>query len=453
MPKDSDNEALRYHEQGNPGKTEVVPTKPFCTPEDLALAYSPGAVVPAAEINRNRWNAYKYTNKGNLVAVISDGSSVLKPGNTGALASKPIMEGKSMLFKIYGDIDAFDIEIAENDPDKLIEIIQSMAPTFGGINLEEIRAPKCFRIEEQLRNLLDIPVMHDNQHGTAVAIVAAMINAAELADKELLDLRIVINGAGAAAIATGRMLIKSGIPRNNILMFDSHGIITTLRSNLSPEKREFATSSRNAETLAKATVNADVLLVFSKEEAIGEKELDGMSKNPIIFAISNQISEADYNDIKHLRPDAIIGTGNHAICNHISNVLAFPYLFRGALDTYSTCINDAMLLAAGKAIAALARRPVPKVLQKIYGKKITFGREYLLPKPNDRRLISEVSCAVARAAIESGVARRKITDWENYQHMLYERLEREAVFCREIFRRNSQKGSLHQRYTKRFSPF
>lgn len=448
-----ENEALRYHEKERPGKTEVVPTKPYCTPEDLALAYSPGVAAPAAGISRDRWNAYKYTNKGNLVAVISDGSSVLGLGNTGALASKPVMEGKSMLFKIYGDIDAFDIEIAENDPDRLVEIIHSMAPTFGGINLEDIRSPKCFRVEERLRKLLDIPVMHDDQHGTAVTVGAALLNATEIAGKEMQRLRIVINGAGAAAIASARMLVKLGVPHEHIIMFDSHGMITAEREGLIPEKREFATSQHDTRTLAQAMVDTDVFIGLSRGELIGEKELAAMSKSPIIFALANPQPEVDYHLAKRLRPDSIMATGRTDTPNQINNVLAFPYLFRGALDTYATQINDAMLVAAARAIAALAHRPVPSTIEKMYKRRLTFGADYLLPKPNDRRLISEVSSAVARAAIESGIARCKIGDWENYSHILYERLERESRFCREILRYNRHGEELHRRYSKRFPTF
>lgn len=448
--KKEEENALKYHEMGRPGKTEIVPTKPFCTPEELALAYSPGVAAPAIGISRDKWNAYKYTNKGNLVAVISNGSSVLGLGNTGALASKPVMEGKSMLFKIYGDIDAFDIEIAENDPEKLIEIIHSMAPTFGGINLEDIKSPNCFHIEQRLRELLDIPVMHDDQQGTAVTVGAALINAAEIAGKELHSLNIVINGAGAAAIATARMLIKIGIQYDHILMFDSHGIITTLRRTLTPEKREFATSRRDIDTLSKATIGADVFLGLSKGNTIDEKELIGMARNPIIFALANPIPEINYGAAIDIRPDAIVATGRTDTPNQINNVLAFPYLFRGALDTRATEINDNMLVAAVKAIAELAHRPVPNILQKMYGKRLSFGKEYLLPKPNDRRLISLVSGAVARAAIDSGIARCKISDWDNYYNILYDRLEREHRFCREIFRRNKQNGTLHKRYIKPF---
>lgn len=440
MSEELNKKALEYHEKGHPGKTETVPTKPYCTAEDLALAYSPGVAAPTVEINRNRWNAYRYTNKGNLVAVISDGSAVLGLGNTGALASKPVMEGKSMLFKIYADIDAFDIEVAENDPDKIVEIVQAMSPTFGGINLEDIRSPKCFRIEERLHSLLDIPVMHDDQHGTAVCVGAALINAAELAGKELGSLRIVVNGAGAAAIATARMLLRMGIEKRQIVMFDSHGPITTIRRSLSAEKQEFATARTDVETLAKATRNADVFLGLSKGNIIGEEELASMANNPIIFALANPEPEINYSEAKKIRPDAIVATGRTDTPNQINNVLAFPYLFRGALDTYSTEINDTMLVAAARTIAMLAHRPVPATLQRMYGVKLKFGNEYLLPKPNDRRLVTEVSSAVARAAIESGVARRKIVDWDDYCHILLGRIERECRFCREIYRSGKLSG-------------
>lgn len=443
--KQIDSESLKYHEKGRPGKTEVIPTKPFCTPKELSLAYSPGVAAAANAIGEDRWNAYKYTNKGNLVAVVSDGSAVLGLGNIGATASKPVMEGKSMLFKIFADIDAFDIELAENDTDKLVETIRSMSATFGGINLEDISAPRCFEIEKRLRCLVDIPVLHDDRHGTAVTVMAALMNAAKIADKDFCKLKTVINGAGAAAITTARMLIHMGIKRDNILMFDRKGLISTRRTDLSPYKQEFATSQNSAETLLDAMKNADVFIGLSKGNLLGNEELAAMASSPIIFALANPTPEVEYDKACSVRPDAIVATGRTDTPNQLNNVLAFPYLFRGALDTYSVCINNDMLVAAAKAIAALARRPVPTALQRMYGCKLSFGREYILPKPNDRRLLSEVATAVAQAAISGGVARRKIDDWDNYRRTLLNRLEREHLFCREIFRTNSS-GKLHGKY-------
>lgn len=442
-----DNEALRYHEEGRPGKIEVIPTKPFCTPKELSLAYSPGVAAAATEIGRDRWNAYKYTNKGNLVAVISDGSAVLGLGDIGAVASKPVMEGKSMLFKIFADIDAFDIELAENDTDRIVDAIRAMAATFGGINLEDISAPRCFEIEERLRSLVDIPVLHDDRHGTAVTVAAALMNAAEIAGKEFRRLKTVISGAGAAAVTTARMLIRMGMERDNMVMFDSKGVISTRRTDLQPHKLEFATARTDAETLSAAMKNADVFIGLSTGNLLGREELAAMAASPVIFALANPTPEVDYYTACATRPDAIVATGRTDTPNQLNNVLAFPYLFRGALDTCSVCINDDMLTAAAKAIAAIARRPVPAALQRMYGRRLSFGREYILPKPNDRRLISEVAPAVARAAIESGVARRKIDDWDSYSRILFSRLEREHLFCREIFRMNN--GSrLHGKYQR-----
>lgn len=446
MTNQLEADALKYHEQERPGKIEIVPTKPYCTPEQLALAYSPGVAAPAIGIKKEHWNAYKYTNKGNLVGIVSNGSALLGLGNMGAQAAKPVMEGKSMLFKIYADIDAFDIEIGEENPDKFIEIVQAMSPTFGAINLEDIKSPDCFYIEQRLRELLDIPVFHDDQHGTAVTIAAALINATEIAEKELGSISIVMNGAGAAAISTARMLTKIGIRKEQIIMLDSRGIINKQRPQTTAEKNEFATSRNDINTLHEALRNADVFIGLSRGNLLDENDIAQMAPRPIIFALSNPTPEIDYQTAAVARPDAIIATGRTDTPNQINNVLAFPYLFRGALDTLSTCINEDMEIAAAKAIAHLAHRPTPQRLRKIYNAPLEFGKDYILPKPNDRRLITEISKAVAQAAINSGVARNKIINWDNYCHLLLDRTERETRFCREIFRRKKSK-TLHRKYS------
>ncbi len=438
MNTTAETKALNYHCSSRPGKTEIIPTKPYCTPEDLALAYSPGVAYPALSISKERWKAYSYTNKGNLVAVISNGSAIMGLGNQGALASKPVMEGKSMLFKIYADIDAFDIEIGESNAEKIVETIAAISPTFGAINLEDIKSPDCFYIEKKLRKLLDIPVMHDDQHGTAVTVAAAIMNAVEVAGKELNNINIVINGAGAAAISTARMLTKIGIQNEQITMLDSHGVVSAQRLKLTAEKREFATKRINIETLTQAVRKADVFIGLSRGNVMGEEELMEMNKRPIIFALANPVPEIDYKIAKSIRPDAILATGRTDTPNQLNNVLAFPYLFRGALDTCATCINEEMKVAAAKAIALLAHRPTPLAIEKMYNSRLEFGTDYLLPKPNDRRLLTEVSTAVAQAAIGSGVARRKITDWDQYRHVLLDGIEREARFCREIYRHHKK---------------
>lgn len=446
MQSSIEEKALGYHEAPRPGKTEVVPTKGHCTAEELALAYSPGVSAAVAAIGREQWNAYRYTNKGNLVGVISNGSAVLGLGNVGAEASKPVMEGKSMLFKIYADIDAFDIEIGEEQPEKFIEAVRGMAPTFGAINLEDIKSPDSFYIEQRLRNLLDIPVLHDDQHGTAVVIVAGLLNAAEIAGKEFCNLRVVINGAGAAGISTARALACNGLPKEHITMFDSKGAINTLRTSLSPEKRAFATSHTHISTLTQSLDGADVFIGLSKGNVLTPKDITGMADNPIIFALANPIPEIDYATACRRRPDAIVATGRSDTPNQINNVLAFPYLFRGVLDTLSTCITGDITKAASQALANLAHSTAPQEVKKAYNSDLHFGREYILPKPNDRRLLTEVSKAVAQAAIASGVARRKISDWDNYCNTLLSRIERERHFCREIFKEN-KKRPLRRKYS------
>lgn len=439
-----DERALEYHESGRAGKTEVTPTKAFDTPEALSLAYSPGVAAPAAAISKDRWQAYRYTNKGNLVAIISNGSALLGMGNTGALSAKPVMEGKSMLFKIYADIDAFDIELAEEDPDKFISTVQGIAPTFGAISLEDIKAPECFYIEERLRKLLDIPVMHDDQHGTAVIIAAALTNAAEVAGKELNSLKLVINGAGAAAIATARMLTSIGIKRENITMLDSKGVINIARNGLSPQKALFAVKDTSISTLAQAIDGKDAFIGLSVGNLFTKEMALSMSKNPIIFALANPIPEIDYNLAKETRPDAIVATGRTDTPNQINNAIAFPYLFRGALDTLATDINTAMQQAAVKAIASLAHEPVPDEIKKSYGTDLNFGPQYIVPKIGDCRLLFSVAKAVATAAMESGIARRRIASWSEYEEALMCRVEQETHFCHH--QHSNYKKQLHKRY-------
>lgn len=439
-----DEKALEYHEGKRAGKTEVIPTKPYSTPEELSLAYSPGVAAPAAAINKDRWQAYRYTNKGNLVAIISNGSALLGLGNTGALSAKPVMEGKSMLFKIYADIDAFDIELAEEDPDKFIATVQDISPTFGAISLEDIKAPECFYIEERLRKLLDIPVMHDDQHGTAVIIAAALTNAAEIAGKELHNLQTVINGAGAAAIATAKMLVTIGIKRENITMLDSKGVINIARSNLTPQKALFAIEDTNINTLAQAIAGKDAFIGLSRGGLFTRDMALSMSDNPIIFALANPTPEIDYNEAKEARPDAIVATGRTDTPNQINNAIAFPHLFRGALDTLSTDINSAMQQAAVKAIASLAHEPVPDNIKKSYGTDLHFGPDYIVPKIGDCRLLPSVAKAVANAAMESGIARRKIVSWSEYEETLLCRMERETHYCHHSHHSNRQQ--LHKKY-------
>lgn len=433
MDEEFEKKALNYHAYERAGKTEVLPTKPFGSVDDLSLAYTPGVAAPVKEIDKERWKAYRFTNKGNLVAVVSNGSAVLGAGNVGALASKPVMEGKAMLFKIFADIDAFDIEISDEAPDKIVTTVQAIAPTFGGINLEDIKAPECFYIEEKLRGLLDIPVLHDDQHGAAVVISAALMNACAIAGKEFGNIKIVICGAGAAGISTARMLTRLGVGKEQIIMVDSKGVISSSRSNLESHKREFATDTSIA-SLSQAMINADAFIGVSKGNLLHGHELEVMNENPIIFALANPTPEIDYNRACALRPDAIIATGRTDLPNQINNALAFPYIFRGALDTLSTSVNHAMLVAAAEAIAALAREPVPEEIQKRYGKQLKFGKEYILPKIGDPRLLASVTEAVARAAMASGIARRGIASFKEYLNSLESRVENVQFFGREIMR-------------------
>ena len=420
MAKITKEEALRYHAEGKPGKIEVVPTKPYSTQMDLSLAYSPGVAEPCLEIEKNPLDAYKYTSKGNLVAVISNGTAVLGLGDIGPLAGKPVMEGKGLLFKIFAGIDVFDIEVNEKDPDKFIETVKAIAPTFGGINLEDIKAPECFKIETRLKEELDIPVMHDDQHGTAIISGAGLINALEIAGKKIEDVKIVVNGAGAASISCTKLYIMLGARKENIIMCDSKGVISTHRTDLNESKNFFATD-RDIKTLTEAVVGADVFLGLSVANVLTQDMVRSMNTNPIVFALANPNPEISYADAMASRDDIIFATGRSDYPNQINNVLGFPYIFRGALDTHAKAINEEMKLAAVYAIAELAKEPVPDVVNAAYKlKRTTFGRDYILPKALDPRLLTRVSCAVAKAAIDSGVSRQTITDWEGYANHLRE---------------------------------
>ena len=420
MAKITKEEALRYHAEGKPGKIEVVPTKPYSTQMDLSLAYSPGVAEPCLEIEKNPLDAYKYTSKGNLVAVISNGTAVLGLGDIGPLAGKPVMEGKGLLFKIFAGIDVFDIEVNEKDPDKFIETVKAIAPTFGGINLEDIKAPECFKIETRLKEELDIPVMHDDQHGTAIISGAGLINALEIAGKKIEDVKIVVNGAGAASISCTKLYIMLGARKENIIMCDSKGVISTHRTDLNESKKFFATD-RDIKTLTEAVVGADVFLGLSVANVLTQDMVRSMNTNPIVFALANPNPEISYADAMASRDDIIFATGRSDYPNQINNVLGFPYIFRGSLDTHAKAINEEMKLAAVRAIAGLAKEPVPDVVNAAYKlKRTTFGRDYILPKALDPRLLTRVSCAVAKAAIDSGVSRRTITDWEGYANHLRE---------------------------------
>ena len=420
MAKITKEEALRYHAEGKPGKIEVIPTKPHSTQTDLSLAYSPGVAEPCLEIEKNPLDAYEYTAKGNLVAVISNGTAVLGLGDIGPLAGKPVMEGKGLLFKIFAGIDVFDIEVNEKDPEKFIQTVKAISPTFGGINLEDIKAPECFEIETRLKNELDIPVMHDDQHGTAIISGAGLINALEIAGKKIEDVKIVVNGAGAASISCTKLYVMLGAHKENIVMCDSKGVISTSRPDLNAAKREFATD-RPIKTLQEAVVGADVFLGLSVANVLTKEMVRSMNADPIVFALANPNPEISYADAMASRDDIIFATGRSDYPNQINNVLGFPYIFRGALDTHAKAINEEMKLAAVYAIADLAKEPVPDVVNAAYKlKRTTFGRDYILPKALDPRLLTRVSCAVAKAAIDSGVSRKTITDWEGYANHLRE---------------------------------
>ena len=434
MAKITKEDALYYHAGKRPGKIEVVPTKPYFTQTDLSLAYSPGVAEPCLEIQSDPQNAYKYTDKGNLVAVISNGTAVLGLGNIGAVAGKPVMEGKGLLFKIYAGIDVFDIEVDEENPEKFIEAVKAIAPTFGGINLEDIKAPECFEIERRLKEELDIPVMHDDQHGTAIISAAGLLNALEVNGKNISDVKVVVNGAGAAAISCTKLYTALGVKKENIVMLDSRGVISTERTNLTPEKLEFATTRTDIHTLKEAIVDADVFLGLSKGNVLTKDMVRSMAKDPIVFALANPEPEITYEDAMESRPDVLMSTGRSDYPTQINNVIGFPYIFRGALDVAATAINEEMKLAAVHAIADLAKQPVPEVVNKVYKVgNLSFGRDYFIPKPVDPRLLVEVSTAVAKAAIASGVARKTITDWEDYKEHLLEFMGRSSKLTQQIY--------------------
>ncbi len=434
MAKITKEDALNYHAGKRPGKIEVVPTKPYFTQTDLSLAYSPGVAEPCLEIQSDPQNAYKYTDKGNLVAVISNGTAVLGLGNIGAVAGKPVMEGKGLLFKIYAGIDVFDIEVDEENPEKFIEAVKAIAPTFGGINLEDIKAPECFEIERRLKEELDIPVMHDDQHGTAIISAAGLLNALEVNGKNIADVKVVVNGAGAAAISCTKLYTALGVKKENVVMLDSRGVISTERTNLTPEKLEFATTRTDIHTLKEAIIGADVFLGLSKGNVLTKDMVRSMAKDPIVFALANPEPEITYEDAMESRPDVLMSTGRSDYPNQINNVIGFPYIFRGALDVAATAINEEMKLAAVHAIADLAKQPVPEVVNKVYKVgNLSFGRDYFIPKPVDPRLLVEVSTAVAKAAIASGVARKTITDWEDYKEHLLEFMGRSSKLTQQIY--------------------
>lgn len=414
--------ALSYHADGRPGKIEVIPTKPHATQRDLSLAYSPGVAEPCLEIQANQEDVYKYTAKGNLVAVISNGTAVLGLGDIGASAGKPVMEGKGLLFKIYADIDVFDIEVNEKDIDKIVSTVKAISPTFGGINLEDIKAPECFEIEERLKAELDIPLMHDDQHGTAIITSAGLLNASLIAGKKISDMKIVVNGAGASAISCTRLYTKLGARKQNIVMLDSKGVLNRKRTDLNKYKMEFVTD-REIDTLEQAMVGADMFLGLSTAGVLKPEYLKTMASHPIIFACANPVPEISYEEAMATRDDIIMGTGRSDFPNQVNNVLGFPYIFRGALDVRSKGINEEMKLAAAYALAELAKLPVPEEVNIAYNaRNLKFGKDYIIPKPVDPRLILHVAPAVAKAAMDTGIARKPIEDWDAYQEELGKRL-------------------------------
>ena len=443
MAKITKEAALLYHSQGKPGKIEVVPTKPYSTQTDLSLAYSPGVAEPCLEIEKNPQDAYKYTAKGNLVAVISNGTAVLGLGDIGALSGKPVMEGKGLLFKIYAGIDVFDIEVDEKDPEKFIAAVKAIAPTFGGINLEDIKAPECFEIERRLKEELDIPVMHDDQHGTAIISSAGLVNALQVAGKKIEDVKIVDNGAGASAVSCTKLYVSLGARLENIVMLDSKGVISKTRTDLNEQKRYFATDRTDIHTLEEAIKGADVFLGLSKGNVLSQDMVRSMAPMPIVFALANPDPEITYEKAMNARPDVLMATGRSDYPNQINNVIGFPYIFRGALDTHAKAINEEMKIAAVHAIANLAKQPVPDVVNAAYHvNNLSFGPEYFIPKPVDPRLITEVSCAVAKAAMDSGVARKHIADWDAYRLQLRELMGYESKLTRQLYdtaRRNPQR--------------
>ena len=429
-------ESLVYHAKPKPGKIEVIPTKKYNSQRDLALAYSPGVAIPCQEIESDKDNTYKYTNKGNLVAVITNGTAVLGLGDIGPEASKPVMEGKALLFKIFADIDVFDIEINEKDPKKFVEIVKSLSPTFGGINLEDIKAPEAFQIEKDLIKELDIPVMHDDQHGTAMISCAALINAIDLVNKKIKSVKLVMSGAGSSAIASAKLYISFGLKRENIIMVDSKGVINNKRTDLNDEKKFFVTK-RNINTLEEAMIDSDVFIGLSTGDIVTSKMLKTMAKDPIVFAMSNPNPEINYDLAMSARKDLIMATGRSDFPNQVNNVLGFPFIFRGALDVRATKINEEMKKAAVIALANLAKKPVPEQVNIAYGetKRLIFGKDYIIPKPFDPRLITEVPPAVAKAAMDSGVAREPIEDWDRYIQTLDSRIGNDTKLIRLIHRR------------------
>jgi malate dehydrogenase (oxaloacetate-decarboxylating)(NADP+) len=433
MAKFRKQDALDYHSQGRPGKIEVIPTKPYSTQRDLTLAYSPGVAEPCLEIEKNPEDAYKYTAKGNLVAVISNGTAVLGLGDIGALASKPVMEGKGLLFKIFADIDVFDIEVDTKNIDEFVNTVKNIAPTFGGINLEDIKAPECFEIERRLKEELNIPLMHDDQHGTAIISSAGLLNAVELSGKKMGDVKLVINGAGASANSCAKMYIAVGVRKENIIMLDSKGVIHKKRTDLDQYKAFFATEDTSKNTLEEAIKGADVFVGLSKGNILSQDMVRSMAANCIVFALANPTPEISYEEAIASRPDIIMATGRSDHPNQVNNVLGFPFIFRGALDVRATSINEEMKLAAALAIAGLAKEPVPDYVNLAYGaKNLSFGTDYIIPKPIDSRLMSTVSSAVAKAAIDSGVAKHTISDWDAYRTELDNRLGKNNKLMRSV---------------------
>jgi len=433
MSKITKEDALVYHSRGRKGKIEVIPTKPYCTQHDLGLAYTPGVAYPCLEIEKNPDDAYLYTAKANLVAVISNGTAVLGLGDIGAMAGKPVMEGKGLLFKVFADVDVFDIEVDEKDPEKLIEICAKISPTFGGINLEDIKAPECFEVETRLKEMLNIPVFHDDQHGTAIISSAGLLNALDINGKKISEIKVVVCGAGAAANSCTRLYVALGVKKENIVMVDSKGVINKKRSDLNKYKKEWITD-RDVNTLAEAVKDADVFLGLSVAKMLSKEMLRTMAPNPVVFAMANPDPEISYEDAMSTRDDLIFATGRSDYPNQINNVLGFPFIFRGALDVRATTINEEMKLAATRALATLAKETVPVEVLVAYDlEKLEFGRDYIIPKPLDPRLISRVASAVARAAIETGVAKFRIDDWDEYMKSLDKRtsdhIKRIAQIC------------------------
>lgn len=438
MAKFTNEEALEYHEGKRPGKLEVVPTKPYTTQRDLSLAYSPGVAIPCLEIEKNPNSVYRYTAKGNLVAVISNGTAVLGLGDIGAEAGKPVMEGKGLLFKIFADVDVFDIEIETKDVEKFIETVKQISPTFGGINLEDIKAPECFEIERRLVEELNIPIMHDDQHGTAIISSAGLLNALELSNKAIGEITLVVNGAGASAIACTKLLISLGVKKENVIMLDSKGVLRKDRKDLNKQKQEFATD-KDLRTLEEAMKGADVFFGLSKGNVVSKDMVRSMAKDCIVFAMANPDPEISYEDAMDARDDIIMATGRSDFPNQVNNVLGFPFIFRGALDVRSTKINEEMKIACVKALAELAKEPVPEDVTQAYNvSNLTFGKDYIIPKPLDMRLITKISPAVAKAAMDSGVAQESITDWEAYELELSRRLGLENKLVNSITEKAKQ---------------